>query len=209
MGTRGEPGAARWRRPGSRALKATLAASAGVLLTGGLAMAPVAHALAAGAAKTPERASTVRKGEALLAPGVVSPETASVSCATADQWTYAADFWGYCAGEAGPNSYRAVAFCANNETMVGWARWDGDVRSSLSNCAAANNDSTLSTVYPDWGFLLCTNNDGAGSFSGYVDESGDISQLLYNIGQLDEPTPGGITGGGDYLCDYDNSGEFA
>ena len=220
MVTTGEPGSAQRRRPGrprSRAMKATLAASAGVLLTGGMSMVP-AHASAPGSGKAPahapaagvEKAPTITKGKLMLAPGVVAPATTTpVSCSTQ---TYSPNFWGYCKGGTSTESYRAIAYCNNQEAMIGWMRTDGDVRQSISGCAAAGNGGKLNSSPDIRGFLTCSSGSGAGTFTGYFDVgSGSVSEVLQVIGELQDPGSSGstaITDGGNYLCEFDYHGEF-
>ena len=172
------------------------------------------HALAAGAGKTP----TVRKGEVMLAPGVAAPATTTpVSCSSQ---SYSADFWGYCTGGASGENFRTVSYCANDAVMAGWGRANS-VIASMSDCAAAGNDSTMSTATstgasdPLTGFVLCSAGGGAGTYAGYYEEAGDISSLLSVIGEAEDPGSSGataITDGGQYLCaadyQYENGKTF-
>lgn len=181
MRTTEEPIPARRRqaRPRYRIIKAALAVTAGLLLTAAFTTTS-ARAAVTSTAKT---AST----------STVIPETLK-SCPTGTNNTY--EYYVWCDG-TGPTSYRAVAMCADNNAVLGEERWDGDTRQSYATCHVDNLNSTLnSTSYPDWGILLCSNDNGAGTFQGYYDRHGDISWILQNWGN------GNIGAGGTQLCEY-------
>jgi hypothetical protein len=182
-----EPEPARWRRlTGSkyRVTKAALAVVVGALLSVGLTMAP------AGAAVT----STAK-----VAPsGTAQPETLK-TCKIGTNNSY--EYYGWCDG-TGPTSYRAIAYCANEDAVYGVSRWDGDRRQSYASCEVDGLNSTLApNPNGDWGLLLCSNDNGAGTYQGYVNRHGDISWMLLNWGN------GNIATGGTTLCDIDTNGE--
>jgi hypothetical protein len=170
-------------RSGFRIVKVALALAAGLLVTAGLTMTP-ARAATAGA---PESAAI----------GKVVPDTLG-TCAIGENNSY--EYHTSCGG-TGPTSYRAIAICADGEGVFGLERWDGDTRQSYASCEVDDLGSTLSTQQPDWGILLCTNNDGDGTYQGYLDRHGDISWILLNWGN------GNIMTGGTTLCDYNTTGE--
>lgn len=182
-----EPEPVRWRRlTGSRyrVTKAALAVVVGALLSVGLTMAP------AGAAVT----STAK----VATSGTVQPETLK-TCETGTNNSY--EYYGWCDG-TGPTSYRAIAYCANEDAVYGVERWDGDRRLSYASCEVDGLNSTLApNPNGDWGYLLCSNGNGAGTYQGYVNKHGDISWMLLNWGN------GNIATGGTTLCDIDTSGE--
>jgi hypothetical protein len=153
--------------------------TAGLLLAAGLSMTP------AGAAVTSSTAQT-------SAPAI-QPQTLS-KCPTGTNNTY--EYYVWCNG-TGPTSYRSIAFCANEQVVFGVERWDGDDRESYASCESDGFDSTLDG---NWGILLCSNNNGNGSYQGYEDRHGDISQYLQAWGS------GDIATGGAWACDYDTSG---
>jgi hypothetical protein len=185
MHTEGEPLPARWRRPASsryRTTKVALAVTAGLLLTAGFTM-PQARAAV----------TTTAKGSAISA---VRPDTLKGSCTSTNNST---SFWGSCKG-TGPTSYRAVAFCADGDAVFGIEHWDGDTRGSTASCTISGLNSTLDT---NWGYLLCSTSNGNGTYEGYVDKHGDISGILDQLGA------GNIPAGGNFLCEYDTSGDGA
>lgn len=161
--------------PKRRITSAALAAAAGPLLAVGLSAAP------AGAAVS---------GTAL------GPQTLS-SCETGTNNTY--EYYTWCKG-SGPTSYRAVAYCADGEVVLGVERWDGDNRESYASC---ENDNLNSTLDEDWGIILCSSNSGAGTYQGYYDRHGDIKKYLEAWGG------GNVTTGGNWACEYYVSGEPA
>lgn len=183
MRTTGKSRVARLRRqtrPRFNIIKAALAMALGLVLTAGLTMTPAQAAVTSTAKISP--AATVR------------PDTLK-DCKTGTNNTY--EYYGWCDG-TGPTSYRAIAFCSNENAVYGLERWDGDRRMSYASCEVDNMNSTLDD---DWGFLLCSNDNGAGNYQGYVNRHGDISWMLLNWGN------GNIQAGGTTLCDYDVSGE--
>jgi len=123
----------------------------------------------------------------------VQPQTLS-TCHTGTNNTY--EYYVECYG-TGPTSYRAIAYCTDGEVVLGLERWDGDDRDSYASCESNGLDSTLDV---DWGILLCSNDNGSGTYQGYEDRHGDISQYLQNWGS------GTIATGGTWACQYDTSG---
>jgi hypothetical protein len=81
--------------------------------------------------------------------------------------------------------------------VLGVERWDGDNRESYASCESNGLDSTLDA---NWGILLCTNDNGTGTYAGYDNRHGDISQYLQQWGD------GTIATGGTWACEYDTSG---
>lgn len=186
MRTAGEPEPARWWRPARsrhRIAKAALAGTVGLLLSAGLTMAP------AGAAVT----STAK----VTSTNTAQPDTLK-TCKTGANNSY--EYHGWCDG-TGPTSYRAIAMCTNGDAIYGVSRWDGDDRQSYASCEINGLNSTLNAALPDWGYLLCSNDNGAGTYQGYVNKHGDISWMLFNWGN------GNIATGGTTLCDWDTNGE--
>lgn len=126
------------------------------------------------------------------------------TCTVGANSTY--EYHGWCQG-SGPTSYRAIAFCtaagapagSQGEGVYGLERWDGDSRQSYANC---HHVSSTERLTEDWGYLLCSNNNGTGSYQGYVTRHGNISWILLNLGG--GPTvPNAIQNGGTALCDWD------
>jgi hypothetical protein len=185
MRTIEEPRPARWRhqaRPKYRIIKAALAVTAGLLLA-------AAFTTASAQAAVTSTAKTI----GTMQPKVI-PETLK-TCETGTNNSY--EYYGWCDG-TGPTSYRTVAYCENGDAVLGLERWDGDRRLSYSSCELNGMNSTLDA---DWGYLLCSNNNGAGTYQGYSDKHGDISWILYDWGN------GNITTGGTTLCEWDTSAE--
>jgi hypothetical protein len=176
-----EPRPPRWRRrglPKRRVISAAVTVAAGLLLAAGLSVAP------AGAAVT----STGQTS----APAV-QPQTLS-SCLTGENNTYLYKVW--CTG-SGPTSYRSIAYCADGDVVFGPEFHDGADTWSIASCESNGLDSTLG---PNWGILLCSNDNGDGTYQGYYDRHGDISQYFQNWGS------GNIATGGTWACEYDTSG---
>jgi hypothetical protein len=162
----------RWRRglPKRRVVGASLTAAAGVVLAVGMSVTPAGAAVSA-----------------------VHPQTLS-TCKIGTNNTY--EYYVWCDG-TGPTSYRSIAYCADGEVVMGIERWDGDDRESYASCESNGLDSTL---VENWGILLCSNNNGTGTYAGYEDRHGDISQYLQYWGN------GTIATGGTWACQYDTSG---
>jgi hypothetical protein len=123
----------------------------------------------------------------------IQPQTLS-KCYTGTNNTY--EYYVWCNG-TGPTSYRAIVTCANGEILMGVERWDGDTRQSYASC---RDDGFNSTLVTGWGILLCSNDNGTGTYQGYYDRNGDISQYFQNWGN------GTIATGATWACDYDTSG---
>jgi hypothetical protein len=156
--------------PKRRAIGAGLAAAAGVVLAVGMSVTPAGAAVAA-----------------------VHPDTLTV-CYTGTNNTY--EYYVWCNG-TGPTSYRSIAYCADGQVVFGVERWDGDDRESYASCESNGLGSTLSG---NWGILLCSNDNGTGTYEGYDNRHGDISQYLQAWGS------GSIPNGGTWACEYDTSG---
>lgn len=172
-----------WQRSRSsyHITKVALAATVGLLLTAGFTIAPAGAAIM----------STSRT---LI--GTMQPKTLK-SCEPGANNSVV--FYGWCRG-SGPTSYRAIAYCSDGLSVYGEERWDGDERQSYANCQTADSNSTLNTQ-PDWGYILCSNNNGDGTYQAYENISGDISWMLANMGS------GNFQVGGNYLCDLNTDGQ--
>jgi hypothetical protein len=178
-----EPKLARWPRPARsryRVTKIALAVPVGLLLIAGFTAAP------AGAAVT----STANTSSI----STMKPDTLG-TCAVGSNNSY--EYHGYCSG-TGPTSYRAIVYCEDEDAVFGVELWDGDTANSYASCEV---DGLNSTLDEDWGLLLCSNNNGDGTYQGYEDRHGDISWILLNWGD------GNIMTGGTTLCDFNTSGE--
>lgn len=127
----------------------------------------------------------------------VRPDTLT-TCYTGTNNTV--QYYGWCNG-TGPTSYRVIVDCSNGDWVLGVERWDGDRRESYGSCGIDGMNALLTE---NWGYLLCSNDNGDGSYQGYQNRHGDISQLMLSWG-------GGtsIPDGGNTLCQYDTSGEVA
>ena len=116
--------------------------------------------------------------------------------------TSSSTWHGYCKG-TGPSSYRALAFCEPTGSQTGTGeygkeRWDGN-QASYVNCGTNGN-------LVDWGYLLCSNDDGNGTYTGYWPVHGDISWMLVNLGG-GSSNPNAQVDGGNAMCKYDIKGE--
>jgi hypothetical protein len=80
---------------------------------------------------------------------------------------------------------------------MGILRWDGDSRMSYASCHSNGQNATIDA---NWGILLCSASNGSGTYQGYYDRHGDISQYLQAWGS------GVIGTGGTWACQYDTSG---
>jgi hypothetical protein len=124
----------------------------------------------------------------------LQPETLK-TCETGSNNAY--EYTGWCDG-TGPTSYRVLATCTGNVGVYGVTRWDGDRRESTASCEINGLNQTLDN---NWGYVLCSTGNGAGTYQGYVDKHGDISSVLLTWGN------GNITTGGTLMCQYDVSQE--
>lgn len=170
------------RRPGKparRFARAGLAAAVGLLLAAGMS------ASSAGAAVKPTvKAATVVRAAAAAA-------TAIPTCDTGIHNNY--EYYTDCT--AGTYYYRTVAQCADGNLALGAEDLGSSKTVSRSTCL---NDSDLNSA-DNWGLLFCSSNSGNGTYEGYSNESGDISQFLLTTGN------GTIATGGTYMCDIDVS----
>jgi hypothetical protein len=160
------------------------------VVTAGLLLAP-SLATSAGAATTPSLTTSAKA----VAPSIVKPHTtANPVCLTGEANSY--EFYTWCQG-ASPGGYRTIAYCGDGQTaVIGIEYADGSGSLSYADCSATGGqDSTLDPL--GWGVVECSNYNGSGTFQGYVDTKGDISQILANWGGT-----GGITAGGSLLCQY-------
>lgn len=163
-------------RPRYRIIKATLAVIAGLTLAAVFTTGP-AGATVTSTAKTASISN-------------VSPDTLG-TCKTGTNNAY--EYYGWCTG-SGPTSYRVIVYCTNGDGVFGIQRADGNELDSLASCEFDGLDSTLNA---DWGFLLCSNDNGDSTYDGYVDRHGDISWMLDYWGD------GNIITGGDTMCNWD------
>jgi hypothetical protein len=147
--------------------------------------------LAAGLSVTPAGAAVTSTGQT-SAPAV-QPQTLS-SCLTGENNTILYKVW--CTG-TGPTSYRSIAYCADGEVVFGPEFPDGADTWSIASCESNGLDSTLDE---NWGILLCSNNNGDGTYQGYYNRHGDISQYFQSWGD------GTIATGGTWACEYDTNG---
>ena len=123
----------------------------------------------------------------------VGSATTSPSCLAGYNNAY--EFYTLCQGTS-PASFRTIAYCANSEAVIGVEYADSSGNLSYGDCSGTDGlGSTLNTA-DDWGVLLCSNDNGTGTYAGYVPTKGDISWILMNWGG------GNITTGGTTLCDY-------
>lgn len=184
--TPGEPTSPRSLRlpgvPGRRGRRITVAtvATAGMLLAPGLTTSAGAAVTSAGRAAVSHVAR----------PADTTPVT---GCYPGEANSY--EFYTLCQGTA-PAGYRAIAYCENTGTAVLGVEYEvGSGSLSYADCAGTDsNDSTLNPV--GWGMIYCSSYNGSGTFAGYKDIQGDISQILLNWGTQN------ITTGGNLLCDY-------
>ena len=123
----------------------------------------------------------------------VQPQTLS-SCLTGENNTYLYKVW--CTG-SGTTSYRSIAYCADGDVVFGVEFYDGADKWSVASCESNGLNSTLDE---NWGILLCSNNNGTGTYQGYYNRHGDISQYFQNWGS------GTIATGGTWACEYDTNG---
>lgn len=156
-------------------------------------------------------AATVMTAGLLLAPGLMtSAGAASMSHAVADSTatdptclagvhnTY--EFYTWCKGTS-PASYRTIAYCNDNEAVLGIEYADGSGNLSYGDCSGtAGLNAALGGA---WGVLWCTNDDGTGTYAGYKDldttATNSISQLLVAAGG-GSSNANAITQGGTALC---------
>jgi len=184
-----EPRPARWRRgkPRRKGILATFTVTAALLVLG-LGTVPAGAAVAS-------------HGKAAPAAAAVTPLTslALTNCLTGVNNTY--EFYTWCKGTS-PTSFRTIAYCADGQAVIGVEYTDGSGNLSYANCKTTGNQNStiISGSSAGWGILECSNGNGTGTFAGYHDTSGDISQLLANWGATNGV--GDITAGGTKLCQY-------
>jgi hypothetical protein len=151
------------------------------MVTGGLLLAAGLSPSSAGAAVT-NSAKTVPASTAATTP----------TCDTGIHNTY--EYYTLCTS-SGSNYYRAVAHCADGNIAMGAEYQLGSKSVSVATC---KTDSGLDPA-DNWGLLFCSSNSGAGTYQGYLNESGDISRYLATVGN------GTIATGGTYMCDLDTN----
>jgi opacity protein-like surface antigen len=172
--------ARRQGKPARRAAKTGLALAAGLLLATGMS------ASSAGAAVKPT-ANAARA--ATVAPGATAAAIPTCDTGIHNNYEYYTDC------TAGTYYYRTVAQCADGNLALGAEYLGSSKTVSRSTCL---NDSDLNPA-DNWGLLYCSSNSGAGTYEGYKNESGDISQFLLTTGN------GTIATGGTYMCDIDTN----
>jgi hypothetical protein len=168
-------------KPARRVVKTGLAVAVGLLLAAGMSASSV------GASVKP----TVKAAKAAtVAPGATAAAIPTCDTGIHNNYEYYTDC------TAGTYYYRTVAWCLDGNLALGPEELGSSRKVSGSNC---KNDSGLNTAN-DWGLLYCSTDTGAGTYEGYLNESGDISQFLVNTGG------GTIATGGNYICDIDATG---
>jgi hypothetical protein len=165
-----------------RAVKTGLALAVGLLLAAGMSASSV------GASVKP--AVQVAKATS------IAPDATAAAIPTCDAGISNKVYEYYTDCTAGTYYYRTVAWCEDGNLALGPEELGSSRKVSGSNC---KNDSGLNTAN-DWGLLYCSTDTGAGTYEGYLNESGDISQFLVNTGG------GTIATGGNYICDIDATG---
>jgi hypothetical protein len=164
-------------------IKAAVTLAAGLPLAAGLSIAP------AGAAVTSNVKAPVS--------GALQPETLT-TCSTGANTAYSYHSW---CGGTGPTSYRVIVHCANGELVLGVEYPDGTDPNKAQSTASCQYNNMNSTLQNDWGIILCSNNNGAGTYQGYRNRHDDISQYLLTWGN------GNIATGGTYACELNTNGE--
>ena len=181
MRTPDESRSARRRgKPARRAAKAGLALAVGLLLAAGMSASS-----AAAAVKPTANAARA----AAAAPGAAAAAIPTCDTGIHNNYEYYTDC------TAGMYYYRTVAQCADGNLALGAEYLGSSKTVSRSTCL---NDSDLNPA-DNWGLLYCSSNSGAGTYEGYKNESGDISQFLLTTGN------GTIATGGTYMCDIDTN----
>lgn len=181
-------------RPSLTATKAALTGTAGLLLAAGLSMTPAQAAVTAAAPQAiqPATLGTCQPGKT-VSDGLGST-TSSID-----------EFYGWCGGTK-TTSYRAFAFCTNGRAILGVVRYDGDPRGSFASCGSTDNYhadlGSLDGTGLAYGFVLCSDNTGAGTYQGYKDQGSNktsFSTMAINWAA--------VTNGDNFLCDYAVDGE--
>ena len=167
-------------KPARRVAKTGLAVAVGLLLAAGMS------ASSAGAAVKP----TVKAAKAAtVAPGATAAAIPTCDTGVHNNYEYYTDC------TAGTYYYRTVAQCEDGNLALGAEDLGSSKTVSRSTC---ENDSGLNSA-DNWGLLYCSSNSGDGTYEGYLNESGDISQFLLTTGN------GTIATGGTYMCDIDTN----
>ena len=169
--------ARRQRKPARRVAKTGLAVAVGLLLTAGMSASS-----ARASVKPTVKAATVVRG---------ATTAAIPTCDTGIHNNY--EYYTDCT--AGTYYYRTVAQCADGNLALGAEYLGSSKTVSRSTC---EDDSDLNSA-DNWGLLYCSSNSGNGTYEGYLNKSGDISQFLLTTGN------GTIATGGTYMCDIDTN----
>jgi hypothetical protein len=164
-----------------RAVKTGLALAVGLLLAAGMSASSV------GASVKP--AVQVAKATS------IAPDATAAAIPTCDAGISNKVYEYYTDCTAGTYYYRTVAQCADGNLALGAEELGSSKTVSLSTCL---NDSDLNPA-DNWGLLYCSSNSGNGTYEGYKNQSGDISQFLLTTGN------GTIATGGTYMCDIDTN----
>jgi hypothetical protein len=168
-------------KPARRVVKTGLAVAVGLLLAAGMSASSV------GASVKP----TVKAAKAAtVAPGATAAAIPTCDTGIHNNYEYYTDC------TAGTYYYRTVAQCQDGNLALGPEELGSSKTVSRSTC---EDDNDLNT-FDNWGLLYCSTNTGAGTYEGYLNESGDISQFLLTTGN------GTIATGGTYMCDIDATG---
>jgi len=165
-------------KPARRVVKTGLAVAVGLLLAAGMSASSVGAAV-----KPTVKAATV-------APGATAAAIPTCDTGIHNNYEYYTDC------TAGTYYYRTVAQCQDGNLALGPEELGSSKTVSRSTC---EDDNDLNT-FDNWGLLYCSTNTGAGTYEGYLNESGDISQFLLTTGN------GTIATGGTYMCDIDATG---
>jgi hypothetical protein len=162
-----------------------LAVAAALLLTAGISAAS---------------ATATVKPTAKAAPAAVKHAAKPVLAATADASAIPTcnagvnnDYEYYTNCTAGTYYSRTVAQCEDGNLALGAEVLGSSRVVSVSTC---ENEGELNSL-DNWGILYCSNNSGDGTYEGYDNEKGDISQFMVTVGNGSIPT------GGTYMCQVD------
>jgi hypothetical protein len=171
-----------------------LAVALGLLLAAGMCASSAGAAVKAGESV---KAMAAVKPTVKAPKAVVAATAAASAIPTCDAGVTNGVYEYYTDCTAGTYYARTVAQCADGNLALGAEELGSSRTVSVSTC---KNDSGLNSA-DNWGILYCSSDDGDGSYEGYLDESGDISQFLSTVGS------GDISTGGTYICEYDATGQ--
>lgn len=166
-------------------MKTVLALAAAVLLAAGISAATAGAAVKPAAKAAP--AAVKPAAEPVLAPTAAASAIPTCDAGIHNNYEY------YTGCTAGTYYYRTVAQCADGNLALGAEELGSSRKVSVSTCL---NDNDLNSA-DNWGILYCSTDSGDGTYEGYENESGDISQFLLTVGA------GTIATGGTYMCQID------